>query len=160
MKMPITPTIEEVKEALLTLGDELQEAEAVGIFGSLARGDFSPASDIDIFVVVKEDENEGRCLEVDDLWWRRVRDALSKFQRDVTVLVYSTEGLRKISNWYVLRLASDGILVFDQGGIGELFDKILETARKTGLRQVKRGHHWVWSAPDLKLGEVLEMEVG
>jgi predicted nucleotidyltransferase len=96
--MPITPTIEEVKEALLTLGDELQEAEAVGIFGSLARGDFSPASDIDIFVVVKEDESEGRCLEVDDLWWRRVRDALSKFQRDVTVLVYSTEGLRKISN--------------------------------------------------------------
>jgi hypothetical protein len=56
-------------------------------------------------------------------------------------------------------LASDGILVFDRGGIGELFDKILETARKTGLRQVKRGKHWVWSAPDLKLGEVLELEV-
>jgi len=157
--MPITPTIEEVKEALLALGDELHEAEAVGICGSLVRGDFSPTSDIDIFVVVKEDENEGRCLEVDDLWWRRVRDTLSKFQRDVTVLVYSIEGLRKISNWYVLRLASDGILVFDQGGIGELFDKILETARETGLRQVKRGKHWVWSAPDLKLGEVLELEV-
>lgn len=155
--MPITPTIEEVKEALLALGDELQEAEAVGIFGSLVRGDFSPTSDIDIFVVVKEDERG--CLEVDDLWWRRIRDALSKFQRDVTVLVYSTEGLRKISNWYVLRLASDGILVFDQGNIRELFDKILEVAKKAGLRQVKRGKHWVWSAPDLKLGEVLELEV-
>lgn len=155
--MPITPTIEEVKEALLALGDELQEAEAVGIFGSLVRGDFSPTSDIDIFVVVKEDERG--CLEVDDLWWRRIRDALSKFQRDVTVLVYSTEGLRKISNWYVLRLASDGILVFDQGNIRELFDKILKVAKKAGLRQVKRGKHWVWSAPDLKLGEVLELEV-
>lgn len=157
--MPATPTIEEVKEALLALGDELQEAKAVGIFGSLVRGDFSPTSDIDVFVVVKEDGNEGKCLEVDDLWWRRIRNALKKFQRDVTVLVYSTEGLRRISNWYVLRLASDGVLVFDQGGIRELFDKILETARRAGLRQVKRGEHWVWSAPDLKLGEVLELEV-
>jgi predicted nucleotidyltransferase len=159
MKMPIAPTIEEVKEALLALGDELQEAEAVGVFGSLVRGDFSPTSDIDIFVVVKEDRDEGGCLEVDDLWWRRIRDALRKFQRDVTVLVYSTEGLRKVSTWYVLRLASDGILVFDQGGIRELFDKILEVAKKAGLRQVKRGEYWVWSAPDLELGEVLEVEV-
>ncbi len=157
--MPRAPTIEEVREALLSLGDELQEAEAVGIFGSLVRGDPSPTSDIDIFVVVKENGNGKKCLEVDDLWWRRIRDALKKFQRDVTVLVYSTEGLRKISNWYVLRLASDGILIFDQGGIRELFDEILKTARKAGLRQVRRGKHWVWSAPDLKLGEVLELEV-
>lgn len=156
--MPMMPTVGEVKEALLALGDELQEAEAVGICGSLVRGDFSPTSDIDIFVVVKEDKERG-CFEVDDLWWRRIQGALRKFQRDVTVLVYSTEGLRTISNWYVLRLASDGILVFDQGGIRELFDKILEVAQKAGLRQVKRGEHWVWSAPALKLGEVLELEV-
>jgi len=151
------PTIDEVKEALLSLGDALQEAEAVGIFGSLARGDFSPRSDIDIFVVVKK---RGKGIEVDELWWHRINDALRKFQRDVTVLVYSREALRRIAGWYILRLASDGILVFDRGGIKELFDKILEAARKAGLVQVKRDEHWVWSAPHLKPGEVLEFEVG
>lgn len=150
------PTIDEVKEALLSLGDVLQEAEAVGIFGSLARGDVSPRSDIDVFVVVKK---KGKGIEMDELWWHRINDALRKFERDVTVLVYSVQALRKIAGWYVLRLATDGIVVFDQGGIKELFQKMVEAAKKAGLVQVKRGEHWVWSAPHLEVGEVLEFEV-
>jgi len=35
------------------LGDKLLETEAIGIFGSLARGDFHDRSDTDISVVVK-----------------------------------------------------------------------------------------------------------
>jgi len=150
------PTIEEVKEAILSLGDLLQEAEAVGIFGSLARGDFSPRSDIYIFVVVKE---RGKGIEIDRLWWHRINDALRKFERDVTVLVFSVEALRKIAGWDVLRLATDGIFAFDKGNIEELFRKIVDAARKAGLVQVKRGEHWVWSAPWLKFGELLEFEI-
>jgi predicted nucleotidyltransferase len=153
-KVASMPTIEEVKEALLSLGDLLQEAEAVGIFGSLARGNFSPRSDIDIFVVVKR-----KGIEDDELWWHRINDALRKFERDVTVLVYSVEALRKIAGWDVLRLATDGIFAFDKGNIEELFRKIVDAARKAGLVQVKRGEHWVWSAPWLKFGELLEFEV-
>jgi len=150
------PTIEEVKEALLSLGDVLQEAEAIGIFGSLARGDFSPRSDIYIFVVVKR---KRKGIEDDELWWHRINDALRKFERDVTVLVFSVEALRKIAGWDVLRLATDGIFAFDKGNIEELFRKIVDAARKPGLVQVKRGKHWVWSAPWLKFGELLEFEV-
>lgn len=152
----LTPTVDKVKEVLLSLGDALQEAEAVGIFGSLARGDFSPTSDIDVFVVVR---TKGEGFEVDELWWHRINDALRGFERDVTVLVYSVEALRKIAGWYVLRLATDGIFVFDKGNIEDLFRKIVEAARRAGLVQVKRGKHWVWSAPWLKPGEVLEFEV-
>jgi len=150
------PTVDEVKEALLSLGAVLQETEAVGIFGSLARGDFSPTSDIDVFVVVR---TKGEGIEVDELWWHRISDVLRGFQRDVTVLVYSVEALRKIAGWYVLRLATDGIFVFDEGNIESLFRRIVEAAEKAGLVQVKRGEHWVWSAPNLRLGEVLEFEV-
>ena len=55
-KMGMRPglSIEKVKEALLSLGDKLTEAEAIGICGSLARGDFDDKSDIDIFVIVKQ----------------------------------------------------------------------------------------------------------
>ncbi|MFQ6014547.1 MAG: nucleotidyltransferase domain-containing protein, partial [Anaerolineae bacterium] len=130
----LMPTIDEVKEALLSIGDALQEAEAVGIFGSLARGDFSPRSDIDVFVVVTK---KGKGIEVDELWWHRINDVLRKFQRDVTVLVYSTEALRRIAGWDVLRLATDGVFVFDRGNIEELFHKIVEAAKKAGLVQVK-----------------------
>ena len=149
------PSVEEVKEAILSLGEALEEAEAVGIFGSLARGDFSPTSDIDIFVVVKE-KKEG----AEELWWRRIKGALRKFGRDVTVLVYSTEAIRRVAGWDVLRLATDGILAFDRGGIGELLKKVTESAEKAGLVQVERGGHKVWSAPKLKVGEALEFEVG
>jgi hypothetical protein len=107
-------------------------------------------------VVVKE---RGKGIEIDRLWWHRINDALRKFGRDVTVLVYPVGALRKIAGWDVLRLATDGIFAFDKGNIKELFRKIVDAARKAGLVQVKRGEHWVWSAPKLKPGEVLEFEV-
>ncbi len=47
-------SIEGVSQAILALGDKLKEAEAIGICGSLVRGDFNDKSDIDILVVVKE----------------------------------------------------------------------------------------------------------
>ena len=116
------PTIETVKEALLSLGEVLEEAEAIGIFGSLARGTLSPRSDIDVFVVVREKDPHG---EDDMRWWLRIQRVLEPFQRDVTVLVYTVRGLKQISNWYVLRLASEGVIVYDRGGITQLFQQIL-----------------------------------
>ena len=153
----LTVTVEEVKRAILTLGHELEEAQAVGICGSLARGeDFSERSDIDIFVVV---EKKGPGIELDKLWWKRIKRALRRFGRDVTVLVYSRKGLERISNWHVLRLASEGILVFDKGGVGELFDKIKKAAREAGLREERIGSSVVWTSKGLKFGEVLEVKL-
>ncbi|RKX68860.1 hypothetical protein DRP53_09835 [candidate division WOR-3 bacterium] len=149
-------TFEAVKEAILRMGGILREAEAVGVMGSLARGDFSDRSDIDIFVIVKEKKSG---YDVDRIWWDRINEALSLFHRDVTVVVYSVNGLRRISNWYVLRLASEGILVYDKGGIKGLFRKIIETARRAGLVERMVGNHRVWSAINLDLGERLKLEV-
>jgi len=54
-----------IKKALLDLGDGLEQAEAIGICGSLARGkDFGPRSDIDVFVVVKEASKTGNASNV------------------------------------------------------------------------------------------------
>lgn len=148
--------ISEVEKAILSLGEKLEEAEAVGIMGSLARGDLHKHSDIDVFVVVKERKPD---CDVDRIWWNRINKALRKFRRDVTVITYSVNGLRRISNWYVLRLASEGVLIYDKGGIKELFDRIIKTAREAGLVERKIGTRKVWSAENLKPGERLILEV-
>jgi len=75
----------------------------------------------------------------------------------VTVLVYTVKGLRAISNWYVLRLASEGILVLDRGDIGDLFKKIRQAAKAAGLTQKRVAGSWVWEASDMEPGEVLEI---
>jgi len=156
MKKLIPCSLLTIKEAILSLGKQLEEVEAVGIMGSMARGDFDEHSDIDVFVVVKE--RRSGC-DLDRIWWKRIRDALEKFRRDVTVITYSVKGLKEISNWYVLRLASEGVLIYDKGGIRELFDKIIKTAHEAGLVERKIGNHRVWSAKDLKPGQKLVLKV-
>ena len=88
-------TLERVKEILLSsLSDSLQEVEALGICGSLARGTgFSEHSGIDIFVIVREKEPGDTT---DKRWWQRIQRVLEPFGRDVTVLVYSVAGLKAI----------------------------------------------------------------
>jgi predicted nucleotidyltransferase len=133
---------------------DLEEAEAVGIVGSIARGDFTKKSDIDVFVVVKEKKED-----TDGIWWRKISKSLGELGRDVTVIVYSVEGLKRIINWYVLRLASDGIIIYDRGGIKELFGRIIETAHRAGLVEKTIGGYKVWSAEKLNVGEELILEV-
>lgn len=151
-------TIESVKEALVSgLGEYLPEVEAIGIFGSLARGRFDQKrSDIDIFVVVREIEPE-----TNDIWWKRITNSLSQFERDVTVLVYTTKGLKGVSNWHALRLASEGVIVYDEGSIAKLFSRMVAAAHKAGLeeRETEDGRK-IWTAKrPLKLGEVIEVVV-
>lgn len=150
------PSLSAIGQAILSLGEELKDAEAIGVMGSIARGDFHRRSDIDIFVVVKE-RKPG--VDIDRLWWERINGVLSKFRRDATVITYSVEGLKRISNWYVLRLASEGVLIYDRGGIRKLFDKIIKTALDAGLVERTIGSHRVWSARNLKLGERFILEV-
>ena len=156
MKKPIPCSLSAIKEAILSLGEQLEEAEAIGVMGSVARGDFDERSDIDIFVVVRE--RKPGC-DVDRIWWERIKDSLSKFRRDVTVITYSVKGLKSISNWYVLRLASEGVFIYDKGGIKELFNRIIRAAREAGLVERRIGNHRVWAAKDLKPGQRLVLRV-
>lgn len=120
-------TLGRVREVLLSsLGDDLQEVEALGICGSLARGtDCAEHSDIDVFVIVREKEPDDTT---DRRWWQRIQRALEPFGRDVTVLVYSVAGLKTVSNWYVLRLAAEGVLIHDRADIARLFEQIVQAA--------------------------------
>ena len=122
--------------------------------GITRPGFFGRKSDIDIFVVVKE-----RRPDTDQIWWHRIDEVLRRFRRGVTVITYSVAGLKNISNWYVLRLASEGIIVYDQGNIKNLLDKIIKAARSAGLIEKEIGGQRVWTAPYLKLGGRFTLKV-
>jgi predicted nucleotidyltransferase len=138
VKRGMEELIRQIKDSILGL-EGLEEAEAIGTFGSLARGRLHYRSDIDIFVVVKE-KGEG----IDVLWYRRIRDALSHIDMGVTVLVYSLKGLRKISNWYVLRLAKEAVILYDKGEVRRLFTRTLEEAKKVGLEEDQVNGYRFW----------------
>ncbi|HID94418.1 MAG TPA: nucleotidyltransferase domain-containing protein [bacterium (Candidatus Stahlbacteria)] len=151
--MPIT--IEHVRDSILSLGKCLDEAEGIGIFGSLARGDFSERSDIDIFVVIKD-----RKANEDSIWARRIKRVLRRHGRDVTVLVYTIKALKEICDWYVLRLASDAILLYDKAQkVEALFKEILKAAKRAGLVQRRVGDSLVWVKKNIKVGEIFKVEV-
>lgn len=149
-------TLERVREVLLSsLGDDLQEAEALGICGSLARGtDFAEHSDIDVFVIVRE---KGPGDTADRRWWQRIQRALEPFGRDVTVLVYSVAGLKTVSNWYVLRLAAEGVLIHDRADIAHLFERIVQAAQEAGLVQEMIDGRLVWTVSPGRAGEPIEV---
>jgi len=151
-------SLDRVKETLLSaLADRLPEIEALGIFGSLARGnDFTERSDIDIFVIVREKEPAG---VTDQQWWQWVKQALEPFNRDVTVLVYSVVGLRTIANWYVLRLAMEGVLIYDRADVAGLFDQIIQAAQRAGLVQEKIDGCRVWTLRPERAGRPLEISL-
>lgn len=149
-------TLEGVKRDLLSLGPLLEETEAVGIFGSLARGDFGKKSDIDVFVVVSK--NEG--MEQESLWHKRIREALRGYPYNKTILLYSIKGLRMISNWHVFSLASDSVIVYDKGRVAPLFKQIVDKAEEVGLVRRQYGRCKVWAmGRKLKWGEVIEVSL-
>lgn len=150
------PSLEEVRKKLLEREDLLQDVEAQGIFGSLPRGDFSERSDIDIFMMIREkDDQEG----VDEEWYRRIKEVLEDFRRDVTVLSYTPEALREAPSWYTLRLASEAVLIYDRGKVGKILRSLVERAREVGLveRRCGRKTAWMMGRP-LKGGERIEVK--
>jgi hypothetical protein len=92
------------------------------------------------------------------MWWGRIREALDGLNRDITVLVYTKKALREICNWYVLRLASEGIVLFDKGGIEEFFRRIVQTARDAGLVEEEIEGDRVWTSK-IRYGEPLEVKL-
>jgi predicted nucleotidyltransferase len=149
--------LEEIRDFVAHSKEPLTEVVAIGLCGSLARGDFSPKSDIDIFIVIPDGLSEREAWLT---WNKKLRELLRDFERDITVLIYSLESLKEISSWYVLRLASEGKLIYDRDGrVKKLFEKIIETAKKAGLIEEEIHGHKYWIKKDLKIGEALEIKV-
>jgi len=127
MNMDIEKVKDEVGRISLMLGKK--EILAVGLFGSLARLDFDEKSDIDIFVIT---EKEILIREQDELY-NAFSELIPRFGRDVTVLVYDINGLKKIPTWQTLNLVKDACFVYDRAEIEKIFGMILRKAEEHGI---------------------------
>jgi len=127
MNVNIQKVEDGVRQIALRLGKK--GILAVGLFGSLARGDFDERSDIDVFVITEE---EISLRKQDELYYA-FSELIPRFGRDVTVLVYDIKGLKRIPAWQTLNLVKDARFVYDQADIEELFKKILQKAEEHGV---------------------------
>ena len=80
----------ELERSAERLGRESPEVEEVHLFGSFARGDYTPESDVDLLVVVIR--SEAPFLERPD----RYRDFFSAIPLDVNLTVYTREEVDRL----------------------------------------------------------------
>jgi predicted nucleotidyltransferase len=142
-------------------GDQLV---SVVLFGSVARGEARPDSDIDLLVVA-EDLPDGRFARLQLL--ERVDKAFDPelaglratgLTPRVTPLLKSREEAAEIVPLY-LDLVEDGRLLYDPDGFfRSVLDRLIASMRRLGSERRVRGkvRYWVLK-PDLKPGEVFDL---
>lgn len=153
---------ESVRDDVLSLGEELEVLEGIGLVGSLIWGGFDEEkSDIDVFIVIPDlPADEDRAMV--ERWRKRLHQFLyDKYRRDVTVLDYNLRALRKVPRWHTILMASDGLLIWDRGKVAKIFRRIVEEAERQGLERVVCGYkHPIWRIkPPVKPGTIVRVDI-
>lgn len=144
-----------------SLGEDLT---SVVLFGSVARGEAGPQSDIDLLVVARE-LPAGAFRRRDVL--RPVRDLLlpdleALWDKDIYVdfsEAIKTEGEAARTHLLYLDMIEEAVLLYDRKGF---FADVLAGLRRRlhalGARKVREGPMPYWDLkPDLQPGEVFEL---
>ena len=58
---------------------------------------------------------------------------IPQFGRDITVLVYDINGVKRIPTWQTLNLVKDACFVYDRAEIERVFKIILQEAEEHGI---------------------------
>jgi len=135
---------------------------SVCLFGSIARGNVDPSSDIDI-IIVAEDLPEGlisRNLAIKNIL-ETIKSspkarALRKMNQSILVspIMLTPEEASKHPS-IMLDIVDDDIILYDRGGFLQgILDDIRSRLRELGARKVKTRKGWYWILkPDARLGE-------
>jgi len=156
-----------VKELLGALKGRLgRKLVSLVVFGSVARGDAGPESDIDLLIVA-EGLPRGRfkriamfCELEDELepLLERVREeqGVAAFLSPVLKTPEEAERLRPL----YLDMVEDAVIVYDRGGFFEnVLARLKRRLDELGARRVWMGRKWYWVLkPDAEFGEVIEIE--
>ncbi len=149
---------ERLREAL---GDRLV---SVVLFGSVARGEAGPHSDIDLFIVLEE---APRGMTRRRALLEPVREALTPalealwdrgIYADFVEIIRTREEARRFHPVY-LDMTQEAVLLYDKenfmAGVLERLRKRLEAL---GAQRKRLGNVWYWDLkPDFQPGEVIEL---
>jgi len=144
-----------------TLGERLV---SVALFGSVARGEAGPHSDIDLFVVLEEAPHgmtrRRALLEparqaitslLEPLWDRGV-------YTDVVEIIRTRAEARRFHPVY-LDMTEEAVLLYDKDGfLAGVLERLRRRLRELGARRKRLGHIRYWDLkPDFRPGEVIEL---
>lgn len=146
-----------------TLADNLV---TIVLYGSVARGDARPESDVDLLLVL-EQASPVYCerLQVLHPILRRLRQrpcwqelVACRLAPELNVLIFSRAEAERNRHLY-LDMIEDALLLVDRG---DFFEQRLQTLRRRlaelGAAKVRRNGTWYWDLkPDLKLGETVAL---
>ncbi|MFN4181000.1 MAG: nucleotidyltransferase domain-containing protein [Armatimonadota bacterium] len=143
------------------LGDNLV---SVALFGSVARGEATETSDIDLFIVCRqlpkgifrryellEPIRERLYPEMKRLWEQSIYSNFAE-------LAFTEEEARQL-RWIYLDMTEDAVILFDRDGFLEsILDNLRQRLRELGAqrREIEGVRYWVLK-PDLKPGEVISL---
>ncbi len=150
-----------VAEYRAALDDDLL---AVACFGSVARGEAEPESDLDLYVVTRT-----RVPSLIDPRLERVRQlretpeyqtVAREGHRPDTVPIFHTAAELAAHPWILLDIADHGVILYDPEGI---LDRELNAVRRRlhelGSKRIERPDgSWYWDLkPDWRPGDVVEL---
>jgi hypothetical protein len=143
------------------LGDRLV---SVVLFGSVARGEASATSDIDLLIVA-EDLPQGqfarkRLLAPVDAAFEEDLDraaAAGLEARLARIVRTPPEAARPIPLYF--DLTEDAVILHDRAGfMAVVLDRVRVSLRRLGARRIRQGKTWYWDLkPDFKPGDVIEI---
>lgn len=137
---------------------------AVVLFGSVARGEATRSSDIDLLVVASG-LPEGRlarqrCLEKADA---RLEARLQALRRqgvltDFTPVLKTPEEAERVTPLY-FDLVQDALILYEREGFfSAVLERLRQAFQRLGARRIQRGQIRYWELkPDYTPGEVFEL---
>jgi WD40 repeat protein/predicted nucleotidyltransferase len=133
------------------------------VFGSVARGDANPMSDIDLLVVVKERSPELISRFVKLLFRLKKEDVYLNLKRqnlkaDPNPIFLTQEELKE-NPLILLDVLDDGKVIYDTGVLEERFDYLRKRLKELGSKKVRLPNgKWYWDLkPDWKPGEIVKL---
>lgn len=141
-----------------TLGERLV---SVVLFGSVARGDASSGSDIDLLIVARDlprgQFTRKRLLAAADQALEKGLAATNGAARLARIVRTPDEAARIIPLY--LDLTEDAVLLFDRDGFfASVLERVRASLRRLGSRRIWMGKTWYWDLkPDFRRGDVIEI---
>lgn len=137
---------------------------SIVLFGSVARGDASATSDIDLLIVARDLPTgqfaRKRLLAAADAAFEPALQAAERQGIDTRLarIVRTPEEASRAIPLY-LDMTEDAVLLHDTDGFfAGVLDGVRAALRRLGSKRIREGRHWYWDLkPDFRRGDVIDI---